>query len=101
VVKKSANITRRSAGIPMLVTGTLAVEVDVARPLLEKTYNKLRDIACEPVSDHENIDQALLPQVHALNCIKALFTDSRTSARSKKYLGDGLDLAIQCFRSPV
>ncbi|RPA77762.1 hypothetical protein BJ508DRAFT_378707 [Ascobolus immersus RN42] len=101
VVKKSANITRRSAGIPMLVTGTLAVEVDPGRPLLEKTYNKLREIASEPVDGHENIDQALLPQVHALNCIKALFTDSRTSARSKKFLGDGLDLAIQCFRSPV
>lgn len=42
-----------------------------------------------------------LPQVHALNCLKLLFTDSRLSSASQELLGRGLELAVGCFASEV
>lgn len=47
----------------------------------------------------ENIEESRLPQVHALNCIKEIFTTSRLSVASEPYIGQGLELAARTLNS--
>ncbi|KAL7269129.1 hypothetical protein RUND412_008219 [Rhizina undulata] len=109
ILSKSSAITRRSAGLPYLIIGILTAETDPVRPLLHQTFSEFVRIAT--ISAHFNpglkdkateSDKIDLPQVHALNCMKHLFTDSRlSSATSGLLLGKGLELAISCFASPI
>jgi len=46
-------------------------------------------------------DEQKLPQVHALNCLKAIMTNSRFSAGSHQYLGSMLELAASSLSSDV
>lgn len=95
-MSKSNAITRRSAGLPFLIIGILISETDPARPLLKSSFARLTEIAALPLSQGAKTD---LPQVHALNCIKFLFTDSRLAAAAADYIGPGLELAVACFAS--
>ena len=47
----------------------------------------------------ENIEESRLPQVHALNCIKEIFTTSKLSVASEAYIGQGLELAARTLSS--
>lgn len=47
----------------------------------------------------KNIEESRLPQVHALNCIKEIFTTSRLSVASEPYIGQGLELAAKTLNS--
>lgn len=95
-MSKSSAITRRSAGLPFLIIGILISETDPARPLLRSSFARLSHIAALPLALGAKTD---LPQVHALNCIKFLFTDSRLAAPAAEYVGTGLELAVACFAS--
>lgn len=48
-----------------------------------------------------NIEESRLPQVHAFNCIKEIFTTSRLSAASEAYIGEGLELAAKTLNSKM
>ena len=59
----------------------------------------LQAIADTPFED-TNVDDLLqLPQVHALNCLKEIFTDARFGPSSQTHIADCLDLAAQCLDS--
>ena len=61
----------------------------------------LQAIADAPV-EHSDVDDFLqLPQVHALNCLKDVFTDARFGFSSEPHISDCLDLATQCLDSPM
>ena len=61
----------------------------------------LQAIADAPFED-TNVDDLLqLPQVHALNCLKDIFTDARFGLSSEPHLSDCLGLAAQSLDSPV
>jgi len=112
IVTKAGAITRRSAGIPFLIIGILTAETDTHRPLLHETFAKFVEIAeMHPLEKKtggkkESIESGGgtkldLPQVHALNCIKALFCDSRLGPIVSDLIGQGLGVAVSCFASPV
>lgn len=65
---RSASVTRRAAGLPMLILSILAAEdASKARPLLALSVQTLMDTARTPVLD--NWDQTLdLPQVCGCSC---------------------------------
>src|ERR1700761_9526317 len=86
---RELSITRRSAGIPSLVVGILSAEPDGT--LFAKAIHILRQLALSPTVDH--LAGGVSPQVHALNCLKAIFTNASLGRSSEKYIADGLELA--------
>ncbi|TLS28946.1 hypothetical protein PpBr36_00562 [Pyricularia pennisetigena] len=90
--------TRRSAGIPALMTGILAA--NASRPSFDEVISKLGEIAQRPARVAET-DGSNLPQVHALNCIKDVFKSSLLSVRAEKYLPTFLRVATNSLRSEL
>ncbi|KAM0252518.1 hypothetical protein ACHAQJ_007693 [Trichoderma viride] len=93
--------TRRSAGIPSMMTGILSA--DAANPSFEDAMAKLLEIASIEAHVVET-DGSNLPQVHAYNCLKDIFKNSLLTAtgnKSEKYLPQCLELAASGLRSEV
>nr|XP_032630972.1 thyroid adenoma-associated protein isoform X4 [Chelonoidis abingdonii] len=89
--------TRRSAGIPFYIQALLASEPKKSKTnLLKMTMNELISLAV-PVNESPNI----IPQVHALNILRALFRDTRFGENIIPYIADGIQAAILGFTSPV
>ncbi|KAF2106936.1 HEAT repeat protein-like protein [Lophiotrema nucula] len=97
---KATAITRRSAGIPALVSGVLAAEPQPGGKMFARA---MKDLIAEAslTAVSSNIEESRLPQVHALNCIKEIFTSSKLSAVSEAYIGEGLNLAARNLNSSI
>lgn len=99
---KSQNITRRSGGLPYLVAGVLTAEADDSeRPLLCETFERLVEIAQRPPASLDESEKTDLPQVHALNCIRSIFIETRLSTASAAFIDQALAVAIDAFASKV
>lgn len=63
----------------------------------------MKDLTAETLVEAQsaNIEESRLPQVHALNCIKEIFTTSKLSVASETYIGQGLELAAKTLNSPM
>ncbi|KAL7821559.1 putative death-receptor fusion protein domain-containing protein [Trichoderma aethiopicum] len=93
--------TRRSAGIPSMMTGILSA--NAPRPSFEDAMAKLIEIASIEARVVET-DGSNLPQVHAYNCLKDIFKNSLLTSmgnKSEKYLPQCLELAASGLRSEV
>ncbi|XP_073905688.1 tRNA (32-2'-O)-methyltransferase regulator THADA isoform X8 [Castor canadensis] len=89
--------TRRSAGIPFYIQALLASEPKKGKmDLLKITMKELLSLA-GPIND----SQSTVPQVHALNILRALFRDTRLGENIIPYVADGAKAAILGFTSPV
>ncbi|XP_073867997.1 tRNA (32-2'-O)-methyltransferase regulator THADA isoform X10 [Macaca fascicularis] len=89
--------TRRSAGIPFYIQALLASEPKKGKmDLLKITMKELISLA-GPTDDL----QSTVPQVHALNILRALFRDTRLGENIIPYVADGAKAAILGFTSPV
>ncbi|KAF1831253.1 hypothetical protein BDW02DRAFT_505741 [Decorospora gaudefroyi] len=97
---KSGAITRRSAGIPAAMSALLAAEPQAGGKLFPRA---MKDLVAETLVEAQsvNIEESRLPQVHALNCIKEIFTTSKLSVASEAYVGQGLELAAKTLNSPI
>lgn len=95
---KAGAITRRSAGIPTLMASIIAAEPEAGGSLLARAMTDLIDEASVE-AQHTNIEESRLPQVHALNCIKEIFTTSKLSVASEAYIAQGLELAATTLNS--
>ncbi|RCI10101.1 hypothetical protein L249_8411 [Ophiocordyceps polyrhachis-furcata BCC 54312] len=86
--------TRRSAGLPTIITGLLAAN---AHPSFEQIMDKLISIASLKVQGTGG-----LPQVHSYNCLREIFKVSSTNGRQwEEYLSPCLQLAANGLRSDV
>lgn len=67
------------------------------------TVSDLMDISHRPVVNFSAEDSGIkkLPQVHALNCLKEIMTNSRFSAVVVQYLAGVLELAANCLSSKI
>lgn len=92
---KTQHITRRSGGLPFLVTTVLSAEATKGRPLLQKTFEDLLLVARSPVPPHQ--DEFDLPQVNAINCINAMFVEPKLSAHCTSFVSEALELALLNF----
>lgn len=90
--------TRRSAGIPALMTGILTSNADIVP--FQEVIRTLQRIASEPARVTES-DGSNLPQVHAFNCLKEIFKSSLLSEHAELYLSECLELATSSLRSEV
>ncbi|KAF2675118.1 hypothetical protein BT63DRAFT_420345 [Microthyrium microscopicum] len=95
--QSGSTITRRSAGIPPLMVGILSVDVDGS--LLKRAIHDLQSTAKSEAIDLS--EGGSLPQVHALNCLKAIFTTSNLAGVSEVYIPEAIDLAGQCVNSKI
>ncbi|KAF2144155.1 uncharacterized protein K452DRAFT_316890 [Aplosporella prunicola CBS 121167] len=95
---KGAMITRRSAGLPSLITGICCAAPE--GPLFERIMRDLKYEASQE-GENSNIDGSHLPQVHALNCLKDVFTNTRLAQPSEPHIGEALSLAGSRLESNV
>ncbi len=49
----------------------------------------------------EDFQDLRLPQVHALNCLKDIFTDALLGTASEPHIADSLEIAVDCLESKV
>lgn len=90
--------TRRSAGIPALITAILAS--NATSPSFDQVIRTLEDIAQRPASVSET-DGSNLPQVHAFNSLKEVFKTSLLSRKAERHLPRCLELATNSLKSEV
>ncbi|XP_027273731.1 thyroid adenoma-associated protein isoform X5 [Cricetulus griseus] len=89
--------TRRSAGIPFYIQALLASEPKKSKmDLLKITMKELISLALSVDGS-----KGTVPQVHALNILRALFRDTRLGENIIPYVADGAKAAILGFTSPV
>ncbi|KAM8946134.1 tRNA (32-2'-O)-methyltransferase regulator THADA [Pelodytes ibericus] len=92
--------TRRSAGIPFYIQALLASEPKNSKAgLLKMTMKELITLAMPASISSGN--NSTIPQVHALNILRALFRDTRLGENVIPYVGDGTKAAILGFTSPI
>ncbi|KAM9726802.1 thyroid adenoma-associated protein isoform 2-T3 [Menidia menidia] len=92
--------TRRSAGIPFYIQALLSSEPKSSScSLLKMTMRELMALAM-PSADR-NTDSSTVPQVHALNILRALFRDTRLGENIIPFVSDGMQAAVLGFTSPV
>jgi hypothetical protein len=90
--------TRRSAGIPALITAILAS--NATSPSFEQVIRTLEEIAQRPALVSET-DGSNLPQVHAFNSLKEVFKTSLLSKKAELYLAGCLSLATNSLKAEV
>ncbi|KAB8289792.1 hypothetical protein EYC80_010425 [Monilinia laxa] len=95
---EQASTTRRSAGIPALITGLLSA--NGKSPAFEDVMMELKSLARRPVT-LSGTDETNLPQVHAMNCVKEIFKSSTLGKRSDKHIPDCLQLAADSLTSDI
>ena len=88
--------TRRSAGLPSLIVGVLSA--DTSGDLFDQAIEDLTRQSRKPL-DKEGGSSESLTQVHALNCLKDIFKNSRLGERSEVYIAPALELAGECLSS--
>ncbi|XP_052103689.1 thyroid adenoma-associated protein homolog, partial [Mytilus californianus] len=97
----SSSVTRRSAGLPIIIQAVVTVEKKHKQNcLLQASIENLFRLSSEPLPLHYN-DQHDLPQVHGLFILNALFKDSSLSAPLMPYTSRAVVLVIQSFESPA
>ncbi|KAK3538827.1 hypothetical protein QTP86_015956 [Hemibagrus guttatus] len=97
---RSTSVTRRAAGLPMLILGVLAAEESsTSHPLLAHTISTLLEIAGAPLP--QNWDQTLdLPQVCAVHTIQALVKGSSLGLTILQYAPEITILSLTLLSSP-
>ena len=90
IVEKAKSLTRRSAGIPSMAAAILA-----ALPP-GKSFDGLISWLQE-TARHFSDDQVELPQVHALNCLKDIISNSRLGEKTEPYLEETLEISVDCL----
>ncbi|XP_030603636.1 thyroid adenoma-associated protein isoform X2 [Archocentrus centrarchus] len=92
--------TRRSAGIPFYIQALLSSEPKSSScSLLKMTMREL--IALAMPSADRNTDTSTVPQVHALNILRALYRDTRLGENIVPFVSEGMQAAVLGFTSPV
>ncbi|KAH7188835.1 putative death-receptor fusion protein-domain-containing protein [Fusarium flagelliforme] len=100
-INAQVSTTRRSAGIPAMMTGVLSA--NAANPSFEQVMTELMKIASQEARVTET-DGSNLPQVHAYNCLKEIFKSSYLTSignKSEKFLPQCLELAANGLKSEL
>ncbi|KEQ67672.1 uncharacterized protein M437DRAFT_38503 [Aureobasidium melanogenum CBS 110374] len=96
IQNQTAINTRRSAGLPSLMIGI--VVADTKGLLFSRAMSELTTEGTRPVNQAAE-SAGGLSQVHALNCIKDIFKNSKLGERSEAYVPQALSLAAGCLSS--
>ncbi|KAK7104750.1 tRNA (32-2'-O)-methyltransferase regulator THADA-like [Littorina saxatilis] len=95
----TSSVTRRSAGLPIIVQTIAQAEKRCKlNKLLLETVTRLYSIASRPHRNESDQTQDEAP-VHALNILKAVFSDASLSRDLLSHLGNMTQLVIRSFES--
>jgi hypothetical protein len=97
-IYEQSSTTRRSAGIPALITGILTA--NSKSPALEDVMAQLKILARQPAAFTVK-DVSNLPQVHAMNCLKEIFKSSSLGKRCGNHIADCLQIAAESLKSKM
>ncbi|KAG0647573.1 tRNA (cytidine(32)-2 -O)-methyltransferase non-catalytic subunit TRM732 [Hyphodiscus hymeniophilus] len=97
-ISEQASTTRRSAGIPALITGILSSNAQ--KPGFENVMDDLMGMARTPVK-LSRADETNLPQVHSMNCLKEIFRSSLLGKRADNDIAECLQIAADSLNSEV
>lgn len=100
ITNRSKIITRRSGGLPSLITAILTSTKDIkgdCNDMMATVMTTLLPITTLEVSDEEK--KYDLPQVNAMNCIKGVFNDSNLTTESIRFLKESLLVCLANFKS--
>ncbi|KAL8686368.1 MAG: hypothetical protein Q9218_007155 [Villophora microphyllina] len=96
IQQRASALTRRSAGLPAMITGILSANLGAG--FFDTVIGDLRAIA--RVNNIDDDDGRLqLPQVHAFNCLKDIFTDGRFGSLVEQHISSSLELAARALES--
>ena len=99
IQRQSAELTRRSAGLPAIlvsILGSLSDKEDFDHIILD-----LQAVADAPVHQVKESVVVKLPQVHALNCLREIFLDARFDWKTEPFMADTLSIAIEKLESEM
>lgn len=82
-----------------MVTGILAAYPD--GPFFDDVLLDLHAIAGAPIEGSQEVLHMRLPQVHALNCLKDVFTDTRFGSHSEGHVATSFEIAISSLESEM
>ncbi|KAL8717206.1 MAG: hypothetical protein Q9225_005526 [Loekoesia sp. 1 TL-2023] len=97
IQQHASALTRRSAGLPAMVTSILAAYP--GGPFFDSVIQDLQaiaDTAPDTVGSDENLE---LPQVHALNCLKDIFTETKFGRSVEQHMSVSLEIAVRSLES--
>ena len=97
-IHEQSSTTRRSAGIPALMTGILAANSE--SPAINKVIAQLKTLARQPAAFTAK-GETNLPQVHAMNCLKEIFKSSSLGKRCENHIADCLQIAAESLKSEM
>lgn len=95
---QQVSTTRRSAGIPTLMTSILSA--NSPKPNFGNVMKELSVLARRPIELSEK-DETSLPQVHAMNCLKEIFKSSLLSTKAEPHIAECLQLAADSLNSEM
>lgn len=97
---KTQFVSRRSGGLPFLITGVLNAYTKKSNyQKLSYVMDELTSHTKAPLKEEERAKSGF-PQVHAFNCIKHLYLDSVLFPYARRYLEDVLELSLRSINSP-
>ncbi|KAL8899451.1 MAG: hypothetical protein Q9207_006199 [Kuettlingeria erythrocarpa] len=95
--QRGSALTRRSAGLPAIFTGILTAYPQGS--FFDEALRDLQSIADSmPVPDGGG-DSVHLPQVHAFNCLKDIFTETKFAGSVEQHVSDSLEIAVRALES--
>jgi len=99
IFESASKLTRRSAGIPALITGVLCAAPGT--PFFREALNELHDISRLPVEYNKEKQYLELPQVHAMNCLKDIFINNKLGPHTERFVMPALTLSAERLASPI
>ncbi|KAL8776544.1 MAG: hypothetical protein Q9213_008227 [Squamulea squamosa] len=92
IQQRASALTRRSAGLPAMITGILS-----ATPkgnFFNTVIEDLQAVARTVIGTDSEDEQIEMPQVHAFNCLKDIFTDARFNVSVEQHMSASLEIAV-------
>lgn len=101
IKSKTQFVSRRSGGLPFLITGVLngLYKKKLYQDKLREVFTKLAAFTQIPLREEDRSTSGF-PQVHSFNCIKQMFLDSLLFPQSKRYIYEAFCLALDSIDSP-
>lgn len=97
-IAEQNSTTRRSAGIPALITGILSASSKELT--FDAIMNKLQAMARAPVFDTGK-DEVQLSQVHAMNSLKDIFKSATLGKKADSYITNCFQIAADSMKSNI
>jgi hypothetical protein len=96
---QAAKLTRRSAGLPALITGLLLSSI--GKPLFQQVISDVLEIARRPAESKDSYSELSLPQVHAMNCLKDALANAKLAPYTGSFIMPALKLSADSLGSPM